>query len=80
MGDEYICAPIEGMAPFLVEPLIRQVMAARYQERTGCSQDEAVMHATATWESEWESDPRPRTIELAKEAVDSDIECWEGDE
>lgn len=70
-------APIEGVAPNIAEAWLRQTMATRYQRRVpDLTDEEARTHATATWESEWETDPRPRTLEAAIEAVDSDLEYW----
>lgn len=76
MAEEYPCAPIEGVAPFLIESVLRQTMALRFMQATDCTMDEAVMLATASWETDWESDPSPRTIEHAKQAVDAALEYW----
>lgn len=76
MSDDPICAPIDGVEPIFVAAMIRQSMALRYMKAAGLTLEEATASATATWETEWESDPRPRTIELAAEAVESDLEYW----
>lgn len=77
--SEYPCAPIEGVAPIFVPHMLKGAMALRYMRFANCTYEEGVMHAIATWDTDWESDPEPRTFDLAKQAVDDDLECWEGD-
>lgn len=77
MTEEYTCAPIDGVEPIFVEAMIRQHMAKRYQMAVpDLTDEEARDAATATWETEWSSYPAPRTIELANEEVDGDLEYW----
>lgn len=77
MAGEYPTAPIEGVAPVFVESMIRQRMAQRYRRFVpDLTDEEARNSATATWETDWETDPAPRTFEAADEAVDSDLEYW----
>ena len=77
MSDEYPCAPIAGVDPALVPALIKQHMALHYiAAMPDMSLDEAMEAAIATWETEWESDPEPRTYAHASEAVDSDLQHW----
>jgi hypothetical protein len=79
MNDPEV-APIEDVAPVFAESMIRQRMAQRYQRAVpDLTDEEARNAATATWESEWETDPRPRTFEAADEAVDSALEYWDGE-
>ncbi len=80
MGEPPICAPIEGIAPYIVPYVLRAAMAARYAEGGSLSIDEAFAAAIATWDTEWADDPAPRTIELAIQAADDDLECWDDDE
>jgi hypothetical protein len=32
--------------------------------------------AKATWDTDWDDDPKPRTIEAGIEAADSDLAYW----
>ena len=76
MAEEYPCAPIEGVEPIFVPHMIKGAMACRYARAARMSMDEAFTFAVATWETEWPSDPEPRTFEAAMEAVDGDLEYW----
>lgn len=78
LGDYAVAHP-SNVAPVLFRAMLIGVMATRYAERTGMSMDEAFDPARATWDTEWELDPAPRTAEMALDAVDSDLEHW-GDE
>jgi hypothetical protein len=79
-NDNPVCAPVEGVDPAFVPQMIKQAMAVHYCKRVpGLSLDEGMEAAQATWETEWGSDPEPRTFEAAIDEVDGDLEHW-GDE
>lgn len=77
---DYPVAAPEGISPVIFRAQILQNMALRYQQAvSGLDQEEARDAAMATWETDWETDPKPRTLEAANEAVDSDLEHWGDD-
>jgi hypothetical protein len=78
LGD-YPLAPMEGVATIFVRQLLLQAMAAEYARATGDSIEELMPAARATWDTDWETDPAPRTIKAAIEAAQSDLEHWEGE-
>lgn len=74
---EYPCAPIEGVGGRFVPVLLRSSMAARYCAAVpDLTLDQGMDAALATWDTDWDSDPAPRTIEAAIITVDGDLECW----
>jgi hypothetical protein len=74
------CIALEGVEPIFVPHMIRGAMACRYARQVhDMAYEDAVKAAEATWGTEWESDPAPRTFEAAIEAVDSDLEYWRDD-
>lgn len=73
------CDPIDGVDPTFIPIMLRGAMACRYIRQTGIAYADAVAAAIATWDTEWPSDPEPRTFDHAIEAVDSDLEHWEAD-
>lgn len=77
--SDYPCAPIEGVDPVFVPYMLRGAMALRYARCTDMDYDDAVECAVATWDTDWETDPSPRTLANAVEAVDSDLEHWDGE-
>lgn len=76
LGD-YPLAPMDGVAPVFVRQLLLQAMAAEYAKATGDSLEDMMDAARATWDTEWETDPAPRTIDNAVAAALSDLECWD---
>jgi len=76
----YSIAPIDGVQPLLAESFLRQQMAIHYQKAVpDLSDEEARDAATATWETDWDEDPEPRTLKSAIDAVNSDLEYWHED-
>lgn len=73
------CAPIDGVDPIFVPHMLKGAMACRYARAANIPFDEAVNAANATWETDWETDPEPRTFDHANEAVDFDLAYWEED-
>ena len=69
-------------APDCVEPVIYrsqiiQAMAARYQQAVpDLSNEEAHDSAMSTWDTDWDTDPEPRTIEASYPEVDADLSYW----
>jgi hypothetical protein len=78
LGD-YPLAPMEGVAPIFVRQMLLQAMAAEYAKATCTDIHEMMDAARATWDTDWETDPAPRTIAAAIEAAQSDLEHWEGE-
>jgi hypothetical protein len=78
LGD-YPMAAMEGVEPVFVRQLMLQAMAAEYAKATGDSIEDMMSSARATWDTDWETDPAPRTVEAAVAAALSDLECWEGE-
>lgn len=85
---DYPVAAPDNVAPVIFRAQIIQLMALRYMTRFNANRapseeemdlDFAMASAKATWESDWDTDPAPRTIEAAYEAVDSDLEYWTED-
>ena len=73
-------APL-GVDPVIFRSQILQSMALQYFEAMGSndakfSMAEAFEAAAATWETEWDDDPAPRTLESARDAVSADLEYW----
>lgn len=76
--DYPVDAP-EGVAPVIFRAQILQSMALRYKVAASLDDESARDAALATWETDWDSDPLPRTIQGGIDEVDSDLEHWEGD-
>lgn len=75
-----ICAPIEGVNDVFVPAILKQYMALLYMQAVpDLTMDQALESAVATWETEWDDDPEPRTYEHAREAVVSDLQHWDDD-
>jgi len=81
MADlDYPVAAPDGVAPVIFRAMLIQHMALRYMQSVpGLSLDEGMESAIATWGTDWDSDPAPRDYDDAADAVDSDLEHWEGD-
>lgn len=73
-------------APFNIDPEIYraqiiQTMAILYMNHMRDAQppftmEEAMDAAKATWGTDWDDDPSPRTIEAGIEAADGDLAYW----
>lgn len=74
---EYAIEPIEGVDPALIPHMMLGAMAARYARQAQIEMSDAFEAARATWHTEWDSHPRPRTMQDALDAVDSDLEYWD---
>lgn len=75
--EDYTVAPIDNVAPVFVRQMMLQAMAAEYAKATGESLIDMLDAARATWDTEWETDPAPRTFEAAIAAALSDLEHWD---
>jgi len=79
---DYPLAAPGGLHPAIYRAQIIQAMALEYLKAMTFGSDEefslgqAMEAATATWGTEWDSDPQPRTIEFGIEAAQSDLEYW----
>lgn len=80
---DYPVAPDAGVAPVIYRAMIIQGMALRYFQamQGGPDADEftlenALEAAIATWETDWSSDPAPRTIDIGLKEVDADLQYW----
>lgn len=81
---DYPVAPDEGIAPVIYRAMIIQNMALRYlKAMQGSAEpftlDHAFEAAKATWETDWDTDPAPRTMEAAMQEVDNDLAYWNED-
>lgn len=76
LGD-YPIAPMDDVEPVFVRQMMLQAMAAEYAKATGESLEDMMSAARATWDTEWETDPAPRTIEAAISEAQADLECWD---
>lgn len=76
LGD-YPLAPMEGVEPIFARQMMLQAMAAEYAKATGESLEDMMSAARATWDTEWEADPAPRTIGAAISEAHADLECWD---
>jgi hypothetical protein len=77
---DYPVASPADIAPPIFRAMLIQQMALQYMRRVpGLSFEEATESAIATWGTDWDSDPEPRDYDDAIDAVESDLEYWEGD-
>lgn len=68
------------VAPNIARAWLIQQMALRYQKAVpDLSHAEANDAAIATWGTDWDADPNPRTLAAANEEVDNDLEYWGDD-
>lgn len=81
MATTYPCEPLEGVQAQFVPHILIGAMACRYCRAVGPEMDisEGMDAAMATWETEWDSDPAPRTYAAAMEEVDNDLQYWTED-
>ena len=74
---DYPVAAPDGVDPVIFRAQILQLMAHRYKGAYPTLTDvEARDAAMATWETDWSTDPAPRTIEAAYDEVDGDLSYW----
>jgi hypothetical protein len=78
MNNEPVCAAVEGVDPIFVPHILKGAMACRFCRAVGpgMSLSQGYDAAIATWETEWPSDPEPRTYEAAMEVVDDELSYW----
>lgn len=77
---DYPVAAPDGVEPIIFRAQIIQAMMLRYGRGVpDLTDEEARDAAMATWDTDWESDPAPRTIEASIEEVDADLSCWDED-
>lgn len=82
---DYPVAPPENVHPVIYRAQIIQTMGLEYFKAMTFGSDEdftldnGMEAAKATWNTEWESDPEPRTLELGIAAAHSDLEHWVDD-
>lgn len=81
---DYPVAPDEGVAPVIYRAMIIQAMALHYLKAMQGSPepftlDNGFEAARATWDTEWEFDPKPRTIQLGIDEADNDLAYWNED-
>jgi len=78
-SPDYPVVEMPGVLPIFVRSMIIGAMAVRYVRAAALEYAEGLNAAMATWGTEWDADPAPRSFEAAFEAVDSDLEHWDGD-
>ncbi|MGE8135691.1 hypothetical protein ACQKO5_18960 [Novosphingobium subterraneum] len=82
---DYPVAPPENVHPVIYRAQIIQTMALEYLKamtfgsEEDFTLDEGFEAAKATWDTEWDSDPAPRTLELGIAAARADLEHWVDD-
>ena len=77
---EYPLAPIADVEPIFVRQMMLGAMALTYRSAVpDLTMEEAHDAARATWDTEWPTDPQPRTFDDAVEAVRCDLEYWKED-
>lgn len=77
---DYPVAAPDDIHPRIFRAMLIQHMGLRYLKSVPSIDLEYAMEAAvATWETDWDSDPKPRDFDDATDAVDSDLEHWEGD-
>lgn len=74
----YVDPPIAEICPIL-KAQIMQIMAVTYVNFMKGAEppfglEEGMEAALATWDTPWDCDPKPRTIEAGIEAVNQDLE------
>lgn len=77
-GAEPVCAPIPGVEPIFWPHMLKAAMATRFCRACGPEMtfEQGMDAAVATWETDWDSDPAPRSFEHAMDAADSEMEHW----
>jgi hypothetical protein len=66
--------------PIFYRAQMLQTMAMTYKRAVkDLSDEDATASALATWETEWDDDPAPRTMDAAIQAVVADLDYWGDD-
>ncbi len=78
--DYPVAAPAD-VAPVIFRAQIIQTMATMYMTHMKdveppFTREEATDAAMATWGTEWDTDPAPRTLEAARNEVSGDLAYW----
>ena len=78
---DYPVANPSNIAPIIFRAMILQQMAMQYFNYMRGSDEEFTMSdafnaAHATWETDWDTDPSPRTLEAARDEVRNDLAYW----
>jgi hypothetical protein len=74
---DYPVAAPEGVDPLIFRSQIISYMALRYIKAAPfLTMEEAHDAALATWGTDWETDPEPRTMEASHEEIDADLSYW----
>ncbi len=77
---DYPVAAPDDVHPRIFRAMLIQHMGLRYMQGVpGIDLENAMEAAVATWETDWDCDPNPRDYNDATDAVDSDLQHWEGD-
>jgi len=81
---DYPLAAPDGVAPAIFKAMILQTMAITYvNAMKGADEpfglDEGFDAAHATWDTEWDNDPEPRTIGAGIYEVEQDLQYWNED-
>jgi hypothetical protein len=77
-SPDYPVVDMPDVLPIFVRSMILGAMATQYvQAVPDLSLMEGFAAAKATWETDWDGDPAPRTFEAAREEVENDLQCWE---
>lgn len=82
MSDlDYPVAAPDDIAPVIYRAMIIQAMAMEYMKAMRSSPEPFEMSnafeaAQATWETEWDDDPAPRTIEAGLQEAQNDLDYW----
>lgn len=81
---DYPVAAPDGVAPIIYRAQIIQTMALQYLKAMAGSPEDfdlsnAMEAAMATWETDWDDDPAPRTLEAGIEAANADLVYWAED-
>lgn len=84
MSIDYPVAAPDDIDPIIFRAMLIQAMAFEYFNAMQSSPDdfgldEAFEAAHATWATDWDDDPVPRTLEAALEAVRGDLPYWAED-
>lgn len=78
---DYPVAAEEGIAPVIYRAMLIQNMALRYFNYMKGSPepytlDNGFEAARATWDTDWDADPAPRTMDAAMQEVDNELAYW----
>lgn len=78
---DYPVANPADIAPIIFRAMILHQMAMQYFNYMRDADEEfslsdAFEAAHATWETDWDIDPAPRTLDAAREEVNNDLAYW----